>query len=741
MAPQTRFRRRGGTHRVKSEDKTNSKYDEWNYTELVLECKAREVYIKDMKKAQMTRALLNSDIEKERLEREALREVKRKQQDAEDARKKAEAHRRETIAARHRRNEEKREKREKGEDVSEDETDEDMMEAYHRKLMSTEGDDADNMGHLLSDVSWDSTSTDSTATSISQSTISSCKLNLFEWPYNRMPDLSPPQVLRSSSYAQRQKNSATELRPRHIPYAPLKVMTTKSLEKLALPGQRYPPTIDLDYVPVLSQQTRAAARNGILEGVLRNAVIEKASIWAERTHVQGWNGQMFFTLPPRNRTKKLADVYRKHDLENRKLLRVKPTSDTVNEDRERRHKQRRKNKGIKMLEVYEAVECRPTAMCYLPAYLECDPYCRGLGELDPQRALQNLFYVRFPGCDVPHYYFWTHEQDWMDPTVPNPAWHSAYPLYEQQTVKQIASYTDQPSMAQKPQISRKNSAKGHNVAHKGLVRVRKLDIVHPILLDTFPLTFEALLTGVEHDLYANGLQVTLQRYRERWLARRKLQAWKSFSQMLPALYPSGKMPDTPPVHALAPMSIAQKIAISDALHKDEKGVEFKGNEPWTRNDDEFWDVVETEKRVETEDEGESFAKVVKDNGFHKPIFTPTGDELQGKSEDKEQEVLYRRSSLSLRDWLNRIDPLFVPPLPTDTPNYPPLANKSPERIVWEQRFVQHTQREMSLMCPFCPTKWGIMDSKVKISYWKAEHPITDMPTDQNIPFAVPQRGQ
>jgi hypothetical protein len=42
--------RLGGTHRVRDQDKTNTIYDDWNYTQLKAECIARSVYVKDMKK-------------------------------------------------------------------------------------------------------------------------------------------------------------------------------------------------------------------------------------------------------------------------------------------------------------------------------------------------------------------------------------------------------------------------------------------------------------------------------------------------------------------------------------------------------------------------------------------------------------------------------------------------------------------------------------------------------------------
>ncbi|KAF2132001.1 hypothetical protein P153DRAFT_182793 [Dothidotthia symphoricarpi CBS 119687] len=693
MTAQSGVRRRGGTHKVKDGDKTDSKYDEWNHTELVRECKARELYIKDMKKAQMTKTLLRSDIEKERMAREVVRERKRRQEEAEQAKKKAEDDKHAVVVARYKRNEEKQRKRERGEDVSEDEMDEDGIEVYHRILTGIDNEEAGTIGYLLSDVSWDSTSTESTTRSVNEPIIPACKLRLFEWPYHKMPTISPPRTLRAPSYTLRQEISFAESRPRHVPYAPLKLMTTMTLEKLTLPGQTYPPEINPDYAPLLSQQTRAAVRNGILEGVLRKAVIEKASIWAGRTHVQGWNARIFFTLRPHHRTKKLVDVYRKWYRENRKLLRVNASVNAMKTDRERRHVQRHKNKGRKTFEVYEAAQCRPTAICYLPAYLECDPFLQGADESDQKRTLENLFYIRFPGCDVPHYYFWADEGGWPDPTIRNPAWDPTRLLHEDTQVEASEYLALQRLKAQEPQIFQKRP-----VTRKTLARVKKQDIVSPILTNTCLLPFETIVIGIEHELYANGLQVTIFKYRQRWLASGKFQAWKSFGRALPTLYPSGRMPDAPPVHSISTMSIAQKIAISEALQGDGQSNPIRGDEPWTRNDDELWDVIEIEEDVEDSDVDEVVSRagdrVVQDGVFCKPIVMLEDGDMQEQHEcvvetsEKEHNALCRRSSLPLHNWAKQLVSSSVATQIEDA-----------ERAKWEQRFLKHIERETSLACP------------------------------------------
>ena len=78
-APQAAVHRRGGTHRVKDDDKTNTIYDDWDYKQLKGECVDRKVYIKDMKKVAMAKALADFDIEQKRAERQAFIERENKQ--------------------------------------------------------------------------------------------------------------------------------------------------------------------------------------------------------------------------------------------------------------------------------------------------------------------------------------------------------------------------------------------------------------------------------------------------------------------------------------------------------------------------------------------------------------------------------------------------------------------------------------------------------------------------------------
>jgi hypothetical protein len=325
MAPQAAGHRRGGTHRVKDTDKTNTKFDGYNYQELRNECIARGVYIKDMKKVAMAQALAKDENEKKQADSVARHEKANKEhrlaleKQREDDRKLKEG------AVKRREKIEKQKQRELDGNVSEYTMDEEELEQMHDQIRHASGNQHGSHagGELLSsEESWRSESTDTTFHSTEPPIVPQSRLRLFEWAYMEMPSpvaRSAPSFLPSTDFNPRINSPSSPTNmfmrappvPRNVPYAPLKVHTTETKEKLFLPGLTYPPNIELDHVPVLTQQTRNSARNGVLEGVLRNATFERASAWTVRTQIQGWNARMFFNLPPRNPSKMLPDVYTK----------------------------------------------------------------------------------------------------------------------------------------------------------------------------------------------------------------------------------------------------------------------------------------------------------------------------------------------------------------------------------------------------------------------------------------------
>ncbi|CAA9965176.1 Peptide hydrolase [Pyrenophora teres f. maculata] len=397
---------RGGTHKVKDEDRTDSIYDTYNYKELLDTAKERGIYRKDMKKGEMAWALKRNDEEKKRAQHQAKIEYELKQQQARQEQEKKDAQLQALVIAKHKRRIERMQKRDRDESVSDDTPSESENEAEANE------DASDLVGQALSDESWDSTSTESSTYSTSHIPAHDCRLRLFEWPYDYMPH--PDPVAKTVADLARLPDPP----PRPVPYAPLKLTTTHTRQKLILPGHKYPLTVAPNYVPILPSETRSSAHSyqhqQRLAGLLRNAVVETGAFWASKTVVQGSTARMYFHLGSRNESKSLADTYQKWYLEDRRLLRVGVGTGRAGglgkDERTWRHEERRRNQGRKVAEVYESSKWRPVAMGFLPAYLDFgEPKGQSAWGRERGRSLANLRYVRFQGCDVPQYYFWVKE--------------------------------------------------------------------------------------------------------------------------------------------------------------------------------------------------------------------------------------------------------------------------------------------------------------------------------------------
>ncbi|EMD89532.1 hypothetical protein COCC4DRAFT_89131, partial [Bipolaris maydis ATCC 48331] len=384
-APQAAAHRRGGTHRVRDSDRTDSVYDAYNYKELLDAAKERGVYRKDMKKVEMAWALKRNDEDKKLAERKNLNVLRKKQEKAKREQERIVAEQEALIEAKLRRKVEKMRKKERDESVSDDTLSDNEMERQENIPNEYMGE---AIGYALSDSSWDSTSTESIPDPTNHTLIPSCKLQLLEWPHEIMPPVPA-------------------LRPIIKTYAPLKIITTTSKQKLCLPGLKYPLTVDPDFVPLLCASVRAAAHEGRLERILYNAVIETGEEWASRTLVQGDNATLYFHLGnASNPAKSLADVYGKWSMEERRARRVEWTSEAYRGARDERKRRRKRIKGKLVAEVYETCKWRPGAVGYIPAYLDF-----GLGKEmhEVEKELSSLRYVRFKSCDVPHYYFWVRD--------------------------------------------------------------------------------------------------------------------------------------------------------------------------------------------------------------------------------------------------------------------------------------------------------------------------------------------
>ncbi|KAH6878442.1 hypothetical protein BKA58DRAFT_308621 [Alternaria rosae] len=557
--------RRGGTHKVRDENKTDSVYDNLNYKELVETARERSIYRKDMKKVEMAWALKRDDENRKRAEQDARLARQKKIEEAKKQEERKAAEKKAQLIAKSKKRREKEMRRERDESVSDDtvsdadmEEDEDEGDEYKRE----------RFGQALSEESWDSSSTESSAASTNQIMKPDCRLRLFEWPNQTMPSVTPE----GWDY----KRWCLLPLPCPVPYAPLKITTMYSKQKLMLPGAKYPSGVDPDFVPILNPLTRAAARNGHLIGPLCKASIERGTDWAQRTLIQGCNGHMYFHLGSRNETKVLADTYNKWYLENRKLLRVKGKGNGDPSDRAARHAQRQRNQAKMTAEVYEVSQYRPLAMCFVPAYLD---YGEPVRDEMGKKRLENLFFVRFAGCDVPHYYFWAREGEWDDHTMVNPGG----------------------TVHTKENEDGKREERRRKPTRTQYIRVRKLSPALPSCpLFLTPLNITETMALIEHQLYSEGLSKTLAHYRQRWVANGKQRAWKPFAAALPKLWPSGEIPDVPPVTSKPGVKLSVKLVTIDCLKEygETPFSPLSGIEAWTRDDDRVWDVDGSEAENE-----------------------------------------------------------------------------------------------------------------------------------------------
>lgn len=675
MAPQ---HRRGGKHAVKDEDLTHTKYDDYNREQLLAAVKVAGCYVKDDKKSVMARKLAEHDRNLQNQERRAALERKEKekarQQEIKDAAKAREGRR----TARARRNEERGMRRECGEEVSSnsDDTDKEQDRCNAHKLTVTGGE-------ALSDETWEDTCSETTIRSENPSVHPGCRLRLFEWPYPNSPLHGPLFDLQFEQH------------PAALVYAPLKLVTTNTNEKVTLPGQKYPAGVDPDFAPILDPLTRSAARHGHMLGPLARATIEPASSWATRTTVQGWNGRMYFSLPAQHDAKntRLDTVYREWDIENTKLLQPTPGVTDVETDRKRRFAQRLANKRLAVSGVYKASKWKPLALGYMPAYLDWEAGVQCANDEDIERTLGNLFYVRFPGCDVPHYYFWSREGECSDPTTPDPSW-SPEGFARHGSVETVAD--------------------AYNVPPSKKFRVKKLT-APPTLKSAYAQTEEPYLTAsfVEIDLVKHGLSSTLAKYRSLTFPAGKEHAWSVFTGQLPQLYPSGELPRAPPALAEG-MCIAEKIT---ALLSGREVTPYSGQEGWTRNDNEFWDIVSCAEHKDV---------LMSDTDNSAKSQNPHA----ANADDEGTEALHRRDSMDIlptpsdkhiRAWLDSIStnytpiitPLSSPPISIEEPPISPLSLNT---------------RETSPTCPFCSHPWAYLPSWEQAGHMLSHAHISPFPS-------------
>lgn len=646
--------RRGGKHAVKDEDLTHTKYDDYNREQLLAAVKEAGCYVKDQKKSAMARRLADRDRKLQMEERRAIqerREIERKkEQEIQEAAKAKELRRQ----AREERNEERWEKRDLGEDVSSDsENSEDIDECGR--------DDAHKLtvtgGEVLSDNSWEDTCSETSVRSVNPRIAPGCKLRLYEWSYPFAPS---PDIPTDFTF---------ELFPAPITYAPLKLTAMLTGEKVTLPGLKYPAAVEPDFVPVLDPIVRAAARHGHTIGLLAHATIERASTWASRTIIQGWNSRMYFSLPSTiSSDADLDEVYRKWNVENTRLLQPTPGAANIKADREHRFTQRLTNKRKAVAELYEASQWQPLALGFMPAHLDWEPGMKDTYLQNNELTIDNLFYVRFSDCDLPHYCFWNMPGEWTDPTTPDPSWTPENTEY-QNSIETV----------------------------KNRLRVRNLTA--PPARSNCPLANddpEATLSSLEHDLITAGLSTVLSKTRAVAMAYGKNLHWNVFARTLPRLYPSSVMPRAPPVEPTPGMCVAEKLT---ALLFGRVFTPLTGQESWTRIDDEYWEVV-TSHDDDAVDSPES----------HQSPHSHEGTDTAAQHEDTVQ-ALHRRNSDNsppsskngaVWTWLSKISAIYPPRLAPVSPSSP----TSPTALHEPISPLDLNKTTPPPTCPFCNIDWS-----------------------------------
>jgi hypothetical protein len=335
------------------------------------------------------------------------------------------------------------------------------------------------------------------------------KLRMFEWPYPIMPSRVPPQPKYPRSVNMDKNDITDEALPRKIPYAVMNLVTMISEEKVELPGRRFPESVGPDFVPRVSQYAIDCARNGVMIGSLRKALIERGTDWAKRTQLQGWNARMYFYLPPRSSSVSLSDVYAKW---NKSAQAVDPGTGRIVKRHTKKQADKKKDQRHKTLEILAASEWRPP-ICYLPAYLE---YTEPKEKVEGANNVENLFYIRFPGKDLPQFYFWADEEEWADPAVPNPEWEGAKVQDDEAERQEVLRRKQFKERQHSPQGDRYSIYNPFSKLDQTRIRVKKSKPPRKFQSPQNPpkgSKYKVTLRNIEQDLYQDGFTVTLYKYR------------------------------------------------------------------------------------------------------------------------------------------------------------------------------------------------------------------------------------
>jgi hypothetical protein len=227
-------------------------------------------------------------------------------------------------------------------------------------------------------------------------------------------------------------------------------------------------------------------------------------------------------------------------------------------------------------------------------------------------------------------------------------------------------------------------------------------------------------------LYTYCLSSTLSAYRARWLAKGKTTHWKTFAANLPTLWPSGNIPDVPPVESRPGDCLALKIAAIDVSSAGGKTMfsPLMGGEAWTGNDDKLWEVVEVVKGDEDrEDDDDETGDESDESGGDDVDAEEADGELEEIGYGNDDEALYRRGSMVFAHynmytdpviaWLDKVSPTFAPSTTLMDASYISDMLEAEIRLeVWEERYLEDCKNESGEACSFCCMRRGNLTAEV-----------------------------
>lgn len=606
-APKPKKQRIGTTHQVKEEDRTGTKWDNENYETLRGECRERGLLHKSLKKAQLAKQLAEDDARNDIAAVEKRRRETHQKIQEEVERKRREVGKAERIAQRE-------QQRNKGGS----ETDEGyLINLYDGRIT----------GELIT-LSGTATTTETAIRSSISSpyhpNIPYQTLSVFEWPYPELPSPSPPKTPTTPHYDPNLSIASTPpIQPVRMKYKYMFLQTTKSNEGVVLPGKKTPPNLSPDFVPRPSPEAVQAARNGVRIKQLRRTKIESGEDWNKRTQLQWWNGGMFledFQIPKEwdadqsslseapspgaaettSSTSRSKSVSRSksRSRSRSKKLQSKAKSLLKSKPARGRNTLERNRKQLALEAASSAIRSKNPVL-YLPACLDMD------NDDGFPHTLDRLFYITYLDQEMPHFFFWTRPGDWEDPTQENPE-YNIWKAQDRENAKIEEDILDSQRVQREKDNAwdRAEDLKSNMIWFQPVplsstrVRVRKPGTtLGPVSTDLKYYSkfkdpeLERAICVAEEMLIRKGLKYTLGALRQRYEADAgDYEHWDRLTERLPRLYPAGKLPKAPPVHMkeMRDGSVALKIA---ELEYGQPPSPLRGDEPWTRNDDKYWDIV------------------------------------------------------------------------------------------------------------------------------------------------------